>query len=369
MKNSKATATKTAAPQPTKSFKSIRALSSKEPATGDGISKSKPKNYYSLKSCNFVTPSPKVGSYAQTSSTNSRPWTKRKSASTKTTKKRKVLHPIFAECATLTTDRFWKDLFEKASFGKFIKGFTINRDYLIYKRGTKSDSVLIPNSPHEAYSVCVSFFQSSAKIYSDEDLKKIHEEERLMQLEEQLKERTWSKTRKRQAEVLIDAYICELKAKYNLGTEPGKKLEDLINIGLLYNYFNKDNIILEDGMISEIKGLKYDEVKCEFTTATEMKPKTGKSSSKAKKIEPSPLPRHIQLTTQRKVDFQNEWRKLLEQTSKHTPLREKKPESNPAVQITRVSSPLPSSRYMMETTTDYTLTPTEVTDIISTLDS
>lgn len=367
MKNPKVTD----APQPTKSFKSIRALSSKETTPENTISKFKPKNYYSLKSCNFVTPSPKVGSYAQTSSSNSRPWTKRKIASTKPTKKRKVLYPILAECAALTTDCFWKDLFEKASFGKFIKGFTINRDYLIYKRGSKSDSVLIPNSPHEAYSVCVSFFQSSAKIYSDEDLKKIHEEERLMQLEEQLKERTWSKTRKRQAEVLIDDYICELKAKYHLGVEQGKKLEDLINIGLLYNYFNKDNIILKDGMISEIKSLKYDETKGEFTTITKMKPKTGKSSSKARRIEPSPLPRHIQLTNQRKIDFQNEWGKLLEQTCKNKPIREKKADSIPAVQVTRVASPLPSNsnQYMLENITDYTLTPTEVTDIISTLDS
>jgi len=125
----------------------------------------------------------------------------------------------------------------------------------------------------------VSFFQSSAKIYSDEDLRKIREEERLMQLQEQLRERTWSKTLKRQKEVLIETYIYELKKKYSLGIEEGKKLEDLINIGLLYNYFNKDNIILEDGMISDIKGLQYNETKGEFTTITEMKPKTNMTTN------------------------------------------------------------------------------------------
>lgn len=350
-------------PAKPKVFRSIRALSS-TPSTTD----SKPKNAQSIRSCNFVTTNPKVGSYAQTSSSNARPWKKKNTTLSRTSKKRKVLHPIFAECAELTTDLFWKDLFQKASFGKFIKGFTINRDYLIYKRGSKSDSVLIPSSPHEAYAVCVSFFQSSAKIYSDEDLRKIHEEERLIQLEEQLKERTWAKTRKRQAEILIDAYVIELKTQYNLGEEAGKKLEDLVHIGLMYNYFNKDNIILEDGMISDIKNLKYDEAKGEFTTIGEMKPKMSKSSSKAKKIEPSPNPRHINLSNKRKINFQNEWRKLLEQTSKADPIQDT-PEKKNSVTIIRVASPTPVNRYVGESATDYTLSATEVTDIVSTLDS
>lgn len=358
----------TTTPTKSTSIKSLSSLSKNTTDTSKGSLKSGTKNYYSLKSCNFVSPTPKVGSYAHTSSSNSRPWTKKSNNTNRPAKKKKVLHPVFAECAKLTTDRFWKDLFEKASFGKLLRGFTINRDYLIYKRGSKSDSVFIPNSPHEAYSVCVSFFQSSAKIYSDEDLRKIREEERLMQLQEQLRERTWSKTLKRQKEVLIETYIYELKKKYSLGIEEGKKLEDLINIGLLYNYFNKDNIILEDGMISDIKGLQYNETKGEFTTITEMKPKTNKSSSKARKIEPSPFPTHVQLTNQRKLNFQEEWRKLLEQTMKDIPLKEKKAETEKPVEIIRVSSPMPSSRYI-EDTTEYTLTPTEMTDIISTMDS
>ena len=349
-------------------IKKLSLLTKPEDTGSKSISKQQSKNYYSLKTCNFISSKPRVGSYAQTSSSNSRPWTKKRNNPTRKTKKKKVLHPIFTQCAKLTTDRFWKNLFEKASFGKFLRGYTINREYLIYKRGSKSDSVFIPNSPHEAYSVCVSFFQSTANIYSDEDLKKIREEQRLIQLQEQLREKTWSKTLKRQKEVLIEAYIFDLKKKYSLGVEQGKKLEDLIKIGLLYNYFNKDNIILDNGIISDIKGLKYDETKGEFTTLTEMKPKTNKSSSKSRKLEPSPLPSHVEIINQRKLNFQEEWRKLIEQTMKDNIFKDKKSEIETQVEVTRVASPTPSNRYT-DDVTEYTPTPTEVTDIISTLDS
>lgn len=303
------------------------------------------------------TATPKVGSYAKMSTGNARPWaaTPAKNTGRKTTtrrRKKKILYPIFAECSKIATDPFWKDKFEKASHGKFPRGFSYNKDHLIYKRGTKNDSVIVPDSPSEAYSVCVFFFHDTAKIYSDQDRKRIEEEEYQDQLLEQLKEKTWSKTLKRQKEVLVEIYVQELKEKYQLSISATRQLEDLINVGILFNHFNKDNIILEDGMISEIKGLVYDDESKTFKTTETLKPKTSKSSSKAKRLDPSPFPRHVPFHKENNVVFVDEWSKFLDQTIKpHT----KKKESNPSVKIARVISPI--SQNQIEDYTESTFTP------------
>lgn len=317
------------------------------------------------------TNAPKVGSYAQISSQNSRPWStasSKKTISRKTSRRRKkkVLYPIFEECARIATDPFWRDKFEKASFGKLPRGFTINKDSLIYKRGTKNDWVIIPSTPHEAYSVCVFFFQSAAKIYSDLDRKRIDEEEKLMQLQEQLKERTWAKTLKRQKEVLVELYIHELREEYQLSVDAAKRLEDLITIGILYNHFNKDNIILEEGMIARIEGLVYNPELKQFTTQEPLKPKTSKSSSKAKKIEASPLPRHISFNKEKYIDFYDEWDRLLEQSIKVI-AKDTRQDTMEEIRVARVTSPV-SERVGASTGeyTESTFTPTMET--ISTTD-
>jgi len=305
------------------------------------------------------TATPKVGSYAKMSTGNARPWAAspaKKDIGRKTTtrkRKKKILYPIFAECSKIATDPFWKDKFEKASYGKFPRGFSYNKDYLIYKRGTKNDSVVVPGSPHEAYSVCVFFFQDTANIYSDQDRRRIEEEEYQSQMLEQLKEKTWAKTLKRQKEVLVEIYVQELREKYQLSITATQRLEDLINVGILFNHFNKDNIILEDGMIAEIKGLSYDPKNKSFKTTETLKPKTSKSSSKAKKLEPSPFPRHIPFNKECNVVFIDEWSKFLDQTIK-PPLKNK--EISPSVKIARVTSPI--SQNQTEDYTESTFTPT-----------
>ena len=310
------------------------------------------------------TAAPKVGSYAKMSSGNARPWanaSSKKTTGRKTTtrrRKKKIMNPIFAECFKIATDPFWKDKFEKASYGKFPRGFSYNKGYLVYKRGAKNESVVVPESPYEAYSVCVFFFHESAKIYSDQDRNQIKEEEYQLQLLDQLKEKTWAKTLKRQKEILVEIYVHELKDEYGLSLDSTHRLEDLINVGILFNHFNKDNIILEDGMISEIKGLIYIPGTKSFETDTPLKPKTSKSSSKAKKLEPSPFPRHIPFHKEKTVVFIDEWSKLLDQTIKPITIKKKETSSFARVKIARVASPVTQApTFSTDDYTESTFTP------------
>jgi len=157
------------------------------------------------------TAAPKVGSYAKISSGNSRPWangTPKKNVGKKTAnrrRKKKILNPIFAECFKIATDPFWKDKFEKASYGKFPRGFSYNKGYLIYKRGAKNDSVMSPLNHHMKLILYAFFsFMMQPKFIPIKIGNKSKEEEYQLQLLDQLKEKTWAKTLKRQKEILVE---------------------------------------------------------------------------------------------------------------------------------------------------------------------
>ena len=79
-----------------------------------------------------------------------------------------------------------------------------------------------------------------AQIYSDQDREHQREEERLMQLQQQLKERTWAKTLKRQKEVLVSLFVQELREKNSLSKESAQKLEDLIkDLPVVFRYLQE----------------------------------------------------------------------------------------------------------------------------------
>lgn len=278
-----------------------------------------------------------VGNYACITSSNRRPWSSKPVIpKKKTTRKKKIIYPIFYECSTLTKDPFWKRKFEQAGYGKFPRGFSYYDGLLMYKRGIKNEATKIPtNNTEDAYCTSLYFFKQTANMYSDEDKKRLREEEHKLHLQERLKERTWAKASRRQREVLVDIYIQELTEKYNLSSYQSRKVGDLIYLGIFYNVLDKDVIHLEDGMISEIEGLNYDEGSGEFTLDQELKPKIPKSSSKAKKITPSPEPRHITTQIRKNMNFQTEWEKLLKTTIQNTSLKSSSTTKKPKTSKTK----------------------------------
>ena len=116
----------------------------------------------------------KTGSYAITT-VYSMPWMKKKSTTTKnnrTRKEKKVVHEIFDQCSELTEDQYWVSVLRDCARDKFPRGFSYKNGMLIHRRGNKLNRILIPNSPSEAFSICLSFFKSSAGLMSVTDRKK-----------------------------------------------------------------------------------------------------------------------------------------------------------------------------------------------------
>lgn len=173
-----------------------------------------------------------------------------------------IVNPIFAQCADLTTDPYWVSIFAQASHGKMPKKFMVKEGTkLIFKRGTKIETMIIPTSASEAYEECTSFFRYHAGLLSELDQAQIESERQTKVLKDVNLWESWGGLRDVAKNYLINNYIVKLKSLHCLNKYEEAQLRETINIGLITKKFNKCNITLDGPMIDQIVGLFFD-----FTT-------------------------------------------------------------------------------------------------------
>lgn len=231
----------------------------------------------------------KAGSYA-VSTIDAASWLDMPAAAPKQKKRKskavkQVLHPLFIQCAELTNDPFWVNLFITAGYGKFPKKFTYKDGTLVYKKSSKMFSLDVPQVSHEAIYACMDFFRTHGGIVSDIDLENIRREQYAeAELEAEMAEDiSWSKLSKKVKDVLIDLHVETLTNRLQLNREETKNLRYRLNIGIILGYFNTSNIILDGKCISQINGLLFDITDRTFSIDPNIKPKVSRSYSKTKK--------------------------------------------------------------------------------------
>lgn len=192
------------------------------------------------------------------------PWKKGekgKAVETKKTKKilKPTINPIFEKCANLTDDDYWKDIFNDCAKGTFPRNFTFKNGILTHKKGNKINRLEISESPIEAFQSSLRFFQEEGGNLSDRDRKRLQmlEEEKLLELAN-FSNKTWKdiKTEKLR-DILIAEFINNVCEKHDFDEEEKTELSTTIKKGLMLKYLDKNNIILKEGKITEIGGLKY----------------------------------------------------------------------------------------------------------------
>ena len=210
----------------------------------------------------------KTGSYA-VSTVYSMPWAKKTSSAPKTKKKRaekKVVNDIFETCSELTSDSYWISVFRECARDKFPRGFSYKNGLLIHRRGNKLKRILIPNSPHEAFSISVNFFKTAAGLMSNEDRKKLQKEEEEKLLETiSAKELVWKDIKtERVKEILISEFVRDLSIKMEFDENKKKELSTTVKSGFMLKYFTGKNIVMEEGKVTNIIGLVYDKERNRF---------------------------------------------------------------------------------------------------------
>jgi len=168
-----------------------------------------------------------------------------------------IIYPIFEEASEYSDCPMWKGIFKQAAMGIFRKDFKFNGDTLLYSSKKKLNSIVLNISdPRILYKEMKTFIQKNAGIFSEKDL----EEHKNIVLNENIKDITsWSQIKKMSDKIkFINDFVNKISQNLKLSPIYKDKLNDIINIGIISKYFDRDNIIIKNGEIDSILGLKYE---------------------------------------------------------------------------------------------------------------
>lgn len=193
---------------------------------------------------------------------------------------RSVIFPVFEGIKKYETSNFWINLMTRFSKNMLHKDFKFLNNVLYYKATTKKhrDEIFLdPEDLENTHKIFKEFMRKKGFLSQEEkeDINKI------VELDNN-KERTviecWKDVAKNQ-DYYIREFIIDMKDKLELNLEEQSNLESNIRIGISSEFFNNDNIVIEDEKISKIDNLIWDKKKRKFSIKTEgvkIKKKTEK---------------------------------------------------------------------------------------------
>ena len=230
----------------------------------------------------------KAGSYANLGVTL-KSWTDKKIKKEKMTTT-KVLFPLFSELCNHIDDPLWKDIFNKASYGKLPKkfGFSSEGPKLFYKKGNKIIDVLLSHDLGISVKQCRDFFQKMGGIYSSKD-QTIRKETESETSTDTWKPKLWSEiTNEKFKNILLSNFLSQMKNKLN--PEDFIMLNKQLNIANILNMLNDDSIILdaEGDKIKNIKIINPNTLKISFDNLNS-KNKIKKTYKKNSDLTPNSL--------------------------------------------------------------------------------
>lgn len=176
-------------------------------------------------------------------------------------KNAEIIHPIFKEFEEMTDDEYWKMKLHSFAIGKFGKGFQFANNVLTYKIKNKAITISFDdNDLEDSLKQLIIFLNDKVGIISQKD--EMKKKELLIELDEtnmKIEINSWSVFKK---ESQINNAIFNFISNFNDGMDRDlfvnekKKLEDTIRKGIVAGYFNSNTIIVNDGEIESIYGLK-----------------------------------------------------------------------------------------------------------------
>jgi len=194
-----------------------------------------------------------------------------------------IIYNEFQEMKELEKDEFWKNLLIKCSKNLFPKDFKYINNVLYFKPNTKKhraecfidkDDIIKSLEKFKNFMRGKGFVSNSEK----EEIKTIIENN----IEERTVVTTWKDILKNR-DYHIKNYIIELKEKYNLTYKETCNLESTIMMGVVSEFFNEDNITIENQKIKGIINLVWNRNKRFFSIKTDgfkIKKRSEKNNNK-----------------------------------------------------------------------------------------
>lgn len=179
---------------------------------------------------------------------------------------KKILHPIFIECAEFTLDPYWQHVFEDCARGKLPRGSVIDATgRVVHFRCKSSDSrnfisYKLTGSPEKILQDLKKLFQEHLNLKSRKDRLDIGAELDIIceELQSSYSD-TWKNIkRKKIKDPIIRRYILDIKEQHNLTSKETAEVAQIIRLGFLFNWISNENVIYQDRRILDIINLRFD---------------------------------------------------------------------------------------------------------------
>jgi len=167
--------------------------------------------------------------------------------------------PIFTEASKLITDVYWKNIFEKCGVGKFPARFSFRDGFLYYKQGNRSQSIEIPRIPMDTVSLVINFFQTNSGLMSPDQIQESQRKQMLL-AQSYRSPTSWKDLNLKERNLYVTCYIANVIKEMKLNHREQEQFRCMLKGGLAIGCFSnsKNNIVISQSQIVEIKGLYFD---------------------------------------------------------------------------------------------------------------
>ncbi len=172
--------------------------------------------------------------------------------------KRDICYPIFLQVSQLSSDTFWKYLFEDMSYGIVPFGVCMD-DKTVYCRfrGKQFHYIYDGNTPHDINLYLTQTFKLKLGIQSKIDC--IQNKMVLGNiLVQQCKQ--WKDIKKKNIKnIIIENFVIQLKHKYKLDVKQSQRLLCFINVAFMFKMISNSDVIYdcEQCIIKDINGIDF----------------------------------------------------------------------------------------------------------------
>lgn len=172
---------------------------------------------------------------------------------------KKTVYPFLLTYSCYAEDIFWEKKFTLWSNGKLPKGFIVENDNVYFIKSGKRIACEKSDNPGNNTQLCIDFFKKYANISSKkDDLNAINTNTSESEESKEEVVVSWKSLNKRNQELYIRMYVHDTGIVIDLNDTEKKLLLQIIRLGIKDKKILKDNIIMSDGKIREIKGLQWD---------------------------------------------------------------------------------------------------------------
>lgn len=170
---------------------------------------------------------------------------------------KEIVYPVFIDISVHVDDGFWKSVIVDLAYGMCPKGTYINKESICcYKNKTK----ILHNI--ESYTLkaddVVAFLKENTSLRSQKEKMRVFEY--LKSYNNQLDFQTWAAIKKKSLkDILIERYILSIRRRFNMSYKKAIRVKSEILLAIAFKHVKPSDIILEDGEISEINGVEFDD--------------------------------------------------------------------------------------------------------------